>query len=66
MPKINSVLGPLDTKDMGFTLSHEHIVSGVPGIATDFCGIAWSRFRWLCGCQTQRSQSRRRWIRWSI
>ena len=32
MPKINSVLGPLDTADMGFTLSHEHVLVSSAGI----------------------------------
>src|SRR4030042_3314806 len=27
MSIINSVLGPLDTKDLGFTLMHEHVMS---------------------------------------
>lgn len=27
MSKINSVLGPIDTKDLGFTLMHEHVMS---------------------------------------
>ena len=28
---VNSVLGPLDTSDMGFTLTHEHIITGSAG-----------------------------------
>lgn len=32
MTLINSVLGPLDTQDIGFTLSHEHIVVTSAGI----------------------------------
>ncbi len=32
MPKVNSVLGPLDTADMGFTLSHEHVLVSSAGI----------------------------------
>jgi predicted metal-dependent phosphotriesterase family hydrolase len=27
MSIINSVLGPLDTKDLGFMLMHEHVMS---------------------------------------
>jgi phosphotriesterase-related protein len=27
MSIVNSVLGPLDTKDLGFTLMHEHVIS---------------------------------------
>ena len=36
MSIINSVLGPLDTADMGFTLSHEHIRTGSAGIQTTY------------------------------
>ena len=39
MPTINSVLGPLDTADMGFTLSHEHVLetsAGVPHVFPHF------------------------------
>ncbi len=36
MAKINSVLGPLDTSKMGFTLAHEHIISSGPGIYNDY------------------------------
>lgn len=32
MTRINSVLGPLDTADLGFTLSHDHIVLSSAGI----------------------------------
>jgi phosphotriesterase-related protein len=32
MAMIESVLGPLDTNDMGFTLSHEHILTASAGI----------------------------------
>jgi predicted metal-dependent phosphotriesterase family hydrolase len=32
MTKINSVLGPLDTADLGFTLSHDHIILSSAGI----------------------------------
>ena len=31
MAVVNSVLGPLDTSDMGFTLTHEHIITGSAG-----------------------------------
>jgi|SRR5579872_5839699 len=34
MTTINSVLGPLDTSKLGFTLSHEHIIEGSAGIQT--------------------------------
>ena len=36
MPTINSVLGPLDTADMGFTLSHEHVLETSAGIPQVF------------------------------
>ena len=32
MATINSVLGPLDTKDLGFTLPHEHVMETSAGI----------------------------------
>jgi len=32
MSKIESVLGPMETSDLGFTLSHEHIVVSSAGI----------------------------------
>lgn len=36
MAKLNSVLGPIDTKDLGFTLMHEHIFVGFPGLYQDY------------------------------
>jgi len=35
MNTVNSVLGPIDTSDLGFTLMHEHIISQGP-VARDF------------------------------
>lgn len=32
MATVNSVLGPLDTDDLGFTLTHEHVVTSSAGI----------------------------------
>jgi phosphotriesterase-related protein len=32
MATINSVLGPLDTADLGFTLTHEHMMTASAGI----------------------------------
>ena len=32
MAKVNSVLGPLDTSELGFTLTHEHVVTSSAGI----------------------------------
>ncbi len=36
MAVINSVLGPLDTADLGFTLMHEHIMCAPQGIIRDY------------------------------
>jgi phosphotriesterase-related protein len=36
MSKINSVLGPIDTKQLGFTLMHEHLMVGFHGILTEY------------------------------
>jgi phosphotriesterase-related protein len=36
MPSVNSVLGPLDTADLGFTLTHEHIFTASAGIQQTF------------------------------
>jgi phosphotriesterase-related protein len=36
MTTINSVLGPLDTADLGFTLMHEHILVGTAGVSCDY------------------------------
>ncbi len=50
MTTINSVLGPIDSADIGFTLMHEHIVSAFAGINQNYpellggdalgCGVA--------------------------
>ena len=36
MATINSVLGPLDTANLGYTLSHEHVVVSSAGIQTTY------------------------------
>ncbi len=36
MPTVNTVLGPIDTKDLGFTLMHEHIIINSPGVKENF------------------------------
>ena len=36
MAKVNTVLGPIDTGDLGFTLSHEHVLCGAGGIPPNF------------------------------
>ena len=33
MTAVNTVLGPVDSADLGFTLSHEHITLGAAGTA---------------------------------
>jgi len=41
MPTVNTVLGPLDTAKLGFTLSHEHIVlssAGIKEVYPEFIG----------------------------
>lgn len=35
MPKINTVLGPVDAEELGLTLAHEHITAGYPGWECD-------------------------------
>ena len=32
MPTVNTVLGPVETSDLGFTLSHEHLGTNAAGI----------------------------------
>ena len=36
MPEVNSVSGPIDTADLGFTLMHEHIMVQSPGVKENF------------------------------
>ena len=36
MATINTVLGPLDTADMGFTLGHEHVMTSSAGVLSTF------------------------------
>jgi phosphotriesterase-related protein len=36
MTKVNTVLGPISTKDLGFTLMHEHLIVGFPNIIREF------------------------------
>jgi phosphotriesterase-related protein len=36
MPTVNSVAGPLDTAQLGFTLMHEHILVQSPGVKDNF------------------------------
>src|SRR2546428_12841833 len=32
MPTVNTVLGPVETADLGFTLSHEHVGTNAAGL----------------------------------
>ena len=32
MTTINTVLGPIDSEDLGFTLMHEHVMIGASGL----------------------------------
>ena len=43
MTTINSVLGPLNTRDLGFTLMHEHVISQGP-VARNFPELFGPRF----------------------
>jgi len=36
MPTVNTVAGPVDTADLGFTLMHEHIIVESPGVKENF------------------------------
>lgn len=36
MPSVNTVTGPVDTSDLGFTLMHEHIIVQSPGVKENF------------------------------
>ena len=39
MTAVNTVLGPVDSADLGFTLSHEHITLGAAGTAATYPGF---------------------------
>ena len=39
MSQVNTVLGPIDSADLGFTLSHEHITLGAAGTAAAYPGF---------------------------
>ena len=36
MVSVNTVLGPIDTSNMGFTLCHEHVMTGSAGVAASY------------------------------
>ncbi|MFC2035431.1 phosphotriesterase [Chloroflexota bacterium] len=44
MATINSVLGPLDTTDLGFTLMHEHILVASAGIPQNYPELLGSKY----------------------
>ena len=39
MSQVNTVLGPVDAADLGFTLSHEHVTLGAAGAAATYPGF---------------------------
>ena len=39
MSQVNTVLGPVDSADLGFTLSHEHVTLGAAGAAATYPGF---------------------------
>lgn len=42
MTSVNTVTGPIDTSELGFTLMHEHIAVRSPGVAESFPSV-WDR-----------------------
>lgn len=44
MTTINSVLGPLDTTDLGFTLMHEHVILASAGIPQNYVELLGTGF----------------------
>lgn len=44
MAYINSVLGPIDTKEIGFTLMHEHVITCGTGISQEYPELLGSNF----------------------
>jgi predicted metal-dependent phosphotriesterase family hydrolase len=41
---VNSIAGPLDVSELGFTLMHEHIAVRSPGLVENFPSV-WDRRR---------------------
>ena len=39
MPPVNTVLGPVDPADLGFTLSHEHVLLSAAGVSQTYPGF---------------------------
>ena len=52
MALVNTVLGPVEAADLGFTLSHEHIVCGSPGVVRGWPALYGGRERLLETAQT--------------
>ena len=44
MPTVNSVLGPLDIEDLGFTLMHEHIITASAGVTQNYPELLGANF----------------------
>jgi len=44
MVTVNSVLGPLDTANLGFTLMHEHLMVAAAGISQNYSGLLGADF----------------------
>ncbi len=42
MATVNTVTGPVETSDLGFTLMHEHIIGKSPGVVENFPSV-WNR-----------------------
>ena len=36
MSTVNSVLGPIDTANLGFTLMHEHLINSSAGVPREY------------------------------
>ena len=66
MPTVNTVLGPVETADLGFTLSHEHVGTNAAGLRHTYpdsstVPACWSK-RWQ-PCTRRTRQACGRWSR---
>ena len=62
MTKINSVLGPMDTSELGFTLSHEHVIvtsAGIQYVYPEFIDRAGSIERGIADLRAAHSEGLR-------
>ena len=41
MATVNTVLGPVEASERGFTLSHEHVLLSAPGIVNRLSAAIW-------------------------